>query len=181
MGESADIIKQLVAEHTDAMYQWAMYKLNDDEQAKDIVQDTFIAAFEKVGAFEGNSTHKTWLFSILNNKIADHFRKECRNPVQWGYNDVFFKADGHWREERKPHDWGGDAHLLDNSEFVKVLNGCINGLPKGWAAAIQLKYMLGKNGTEICQELDITTTNYWQMIRRAKLNLRQCLELKWFK
>ena len=54
-------------------------------------------------------------------------------------------------------------------------------LPTSWFAAINLKYLEEKKGEIICQELQITPTNFWQILHRAKLQLRKCLEVHWFK
>ncbi len=176
-------IKEWVEIHTDALYQWACYKLSDEELAKDMVQDTFTTAFEKIEHFGGKSNPKTWLFSILNHKIIDHYRKQFRNPVERGVSkeNNFFDDDGMWRNEMRPQHWDYDLNLLDNLEFRKILDGCMGKLPQQWASAIQMKYLSEKDGNEVCKELNLSTTNYWQIIHRAKLNLRQCLEFNWFK
>jgi len=46
---------------------------------------------------------------------------------------------------------------------------------------VNLKYILGKSGKQICEQMDISKNNYWQMIHRAKLSLRDCIESKWYK
>ena len=180
---SENSIKDWVEAYTDALYDWAFYKLSDVEQAKDIVQETFITAYQKWESYERKSNPKTWLFSILNNKIIDHYRKEFRNPVQvrLNYEADFFDDEGMWRNEKRPNEWDCDVNLVDSPEFMNVLKSCIGKLPTQWASAIQLKYLSEKDGNAICNELNITTSNYWQIIHRAKLSLRQCLELKWFK
>lgn len=176
-------ISEWVDTHTDALYEWAYYKLSDGDLAKDLVQDTFISAFQNISSFTGKSNPKTWLFSILNNKIADHYRKEFRSPVKSGinYESEFFDDDGMWKNEKRPKEWDCDTNLLDNPEFLKVLSGCMGKLPAQWASAINLKYLCEKDGVEVCKDLNITTSNYWQIVHRAKLSLRQCLEMKWFK
>lgn len=56
----------------------------------------------------------------------------------------------------------------------------MDNLPEQWNACVKLKYLMQKKGEEICQELDITPTNFWQIMHRAKLNLRDCVETNWF-
>jgi DNA-directed RNA polymerase specialized sigma24 family protein len=58
---------------------------------------------------------------------------------------------------------------------------CMENLPALWFSAVQLKYLEGKKGELICQELQIAPTNFWQILHRAKLQLRKCLENNWFK
>lgn len=183
MAVTEHTITEWVDTHTDALYAWALHKLEDAELAKDIVQDTFISAYSKIDSFEGKSSAKTWLMAILNNKIADHYRKQARNPVDGGaqYERNFFDRNGSWRNETKPQHWQEDGHLLDDAAFVQVLNGCMEKLPAAWADAMNMKYLGEKKSGEICGTLNISTANYWQIIHRAKLSLRQCLEINWFK
>lgn len=172
-----------VAEFTDSLYQRALFKVSDEELAKDLVQETFLTAFEKFDTFEGRSSAKTWLISILNHKIIDHFRRQLRNPVGKATNNenIFFDEDGMWFKDKRPSAWDQDVNLLDDSHFVAALTNCMGKLPKQWFSVIQLKYLSEKEGNEVCKELNIASTNYWQIIRRAKLNLRECLDINWFK
>jgi len=157
------------------MYSWAFRKVSDAELAKDLVQDTFLAATEKIETFKGESSPKTWLFSILNFKIIDHYRAKVKLPVKLEDQTFsnFFTADGEWLPDKRPGKWNDEGgHLLDNVEFNAVLKMCIDALPEKWSLSVKLKYLMSKKGEEICQELGITTSNYWQIMHRAKLQLR---------
>lgn len=172
-----------VESYTNNLYSWALHKVSNPELARDLVQDTFLAAAEKIDGFNWNSSPKTWLFSILNHKIVDHYRKKIRQPVKNDnrvYSTYFDEKEG-WIRERLPFGWDDETHLLDNQEFQAVLKECLDDLPEKWGLSVKLKYLLNKNGEEICQELDITATNFWQIVHRAKLQLRDCIEKRWFK
>jgi len=177
-------LSQWVEDYTNELYSWALYKISDSETAMDLVQETFLAAAESIGTFKSESSPKTWLFSILNHKIIDVYRKKVKQPVSID-NQVFlnfFNEDGGWREEKKPNDWNEDEkHLLDDVEFQNVLQKCLDALPEKWNTCVKLKYLSEKSGEEICQELDIAPTNFWQIVHRAKLHLRDCVENNWFK
>jgi len=177
-------IKCWVELYSDSMYSWALHKTSSKETAEDLVQETFLASVQSFDKFKGDSNPKTWLFSILNNKINDHYRNSYRKPTVDGKAifDTLFDSDDQWKSDQRPEQWTDDAeHLLDNMEFQKTLQNCMGKLPDSWYSAIQLKFMEEKNGEYICQELDITKTNFWQILHRAKLQLRKCLELNWFK
>ncbi|PIY34118.1 MAG: RNA polymerase subunit sigma, partial [Bacteroidetes bacterium CG_4_10_14_3_um_filter_42_6] len=58
---------------------------------------------------------------------------------------------------------------------------CLDALPDRWSLSIKLKYLMEKESEEICQELGVSPTNFWQIMHRAKLQLRDCVENKWFK
>jgi RNA polymerase sigma-70 factor (ECF subfamily) len=170
--------------YSDSLYSWAFHKTSNKEIAEDLVQETFLSAVKSFDGFRGDSNPKTWLLAILNNKINDHYRKSYRTPVV--NNDVIlnnlFDQSEHWRKDQKPQQWTEDTgNLLDDSEFQQELHNCIKKLPENWLSAIQLKFIEEKKGSEICQELGITDTNFWQILHRAKLQLRKCLEMNWFK
>lgn len=177
-------ISDWVDEYTSDLYSWAFHKVSDPELAKDLVQDTFLAAVEKIDSFKGKSSPKTWLFSILNFKIIDHYRAKVKQPTRFDNQSFseFFTEEGEWLPDKRPGVWNDeDGHLLDNVDFNDVLQKCIDALPEQWSLTVKLKYLMSKKGEKICQELGITTTNYWQIIHRAKLQLRDCIENKWSK
>jgi len=166
------------------LFNWAYFKVSDSDQAKDLVQDTFMAAAEKIESFKAESLPKTWLFSILNHKIIDYYRKKVNQPLSIENNSFsnFFDTDGDWRSDKKPDKWiNEDEHLLDDNGFQEVLKKCLDALPEKWSTCVRLKYLMDKNGGEICHELEIAPTNLWQIIHRAKLQLRDCVEINWFK
>ncbi|MGC9342917.1 MAG: sigma-70 family RNA polymerase sigma factor, partial [Bacteroidales bacterium] len=148
---------------------------------------TFLAAAEKMESFRGDSNPKTWLHSILNNKIIDVYRKKVKQPVpaEDSVFAQFFDTGGDWKMEKRPNPWMGggeeETHLLDDEEFKEVLKQCLDALPEKWNTCVKLKYLMQKKGEEICQELDITPTNLWQIIHRAKIQLRGCIENNWIK
>lgn len=186
-------IHEWVSLYSDDLFRWSFYKTNNKETAEDLVQETFLAAVKSLDKFQGNSQPKTWLFSIMNNKIIDFHRKKFREAVinpssinerQDGINvmENFFDSEGNWNPDTMPSTWKEmEGNLLDNMEFKEVLQHCLQRLPENWFSAIQFKYLEKKDGKEICKELGITSSNYWQILHRAKLQLRICLEKNWFK
>jgi len=178
-----DILTEWVENYTQDLFSWAFHKVSNAETASDLVQDTFLAAAEKSASFRNNSSPKTWLFSILNHKIIDHYRKKAHQTVNLDHHSLlnFFEANGDWLTNHKPHDWqeGNENHLLDDDEFQEILAKCLRALPENWSNCVKLKYLTDKKGEEICQEMDISPSNFWQIIHRAKLQLRDCIEKNW--
>jgi len=177
-------LSALVEKHTGELFARAYHKVSDAELAKDLVQETFLAAAQNVKTFKGKSSPKTWLFAILNNKITDYYRKKVSQAVNIDHQlfSNLFDEEGSWQKQKQPKDWQEDEkNLLDDTEFQDVLEECLDQLPKRWNNAVKLKYLLSKKGDEICQELGVSRTNYWQIIHRAKLQLRDCIENNWFK
>ncbi len=177
-------LKNWVNEFTNELYKWAYYKTSSTETAEDLVQETFLAATEKLSTFKGDSSAKTWLFSILNHKIIDYYRKNVNKPVAIESNTIstYFDEDGSWQQEKRPKDWQDEEnHLLDDDDFQQILQKCLDALPEKWNTCVKLKYLTEKSGEDICQELGIAPTNFWQIVHRAKLQLRNCIENNWFK
>lgn len=178
-----ELISKWVSLYTEDMFKWALRKTSSAEISEDLVQDTFMAATEKISSFKGDSAPKTWLFSILNNKIVDYYRKKVKQAVPLEdsvLSSVFDKTES-WVNKRMPRDWSDDdGHLLDEEDFQKVLKHCLDALPEKWNLCVKLKYLTDKDGQEICQELNLTASNFWQIIHRAKLQLRDCIERNWF-
>lgn len=176
-------IEDWVNQFTADLHSWAAYRVSDAELAKDLVQDTFLAATLKISSFKEESSPKTWLFSILNYKIIDYYRSKVKQPVRLETQSFskYFTEDGDWLDDKKPQNWHEDeTHLLDDDDFKAILKICMDALPEAWSTSVKLKYLMSKKGDEICQELGITPTNFWQIMHRAKLQLRECIENNWF-
>jgi RNA polymerase sigma-70 factor (ECF subfamily) len=175
-----------VAAYADYLYSFAIMRLNDEELAKDLVQETFLAALQKIDAFEGKSSERTWLTAILKNKIIDVYRKkssglkttDIREAEQ--EQDDFFAADGHWKTEHGPKEFGmEDKDHLVSKEFEAVLKKCLQKLPALWMAVFTMKHIEDESTDAICSELKVSASNFWVIIHRAKLNLRACLQRNW--
>lgn len=180
----AEAITCWVQLYSDSLYSWALHKTSNKETAEDLVQETFLVALESFHKFKDESNPKTWLFAILNNKINDHYRTSYRISVvnDDAIFDQLFDEAGPWKREQIPLQWPeNNENLMDDTEFQHQLQNCLKQLPSHWFSAIQLKFIEEKKGNEICQELGITDTNFWQILHRAKLQLRKCLEINWFK
>jgi RNA polymerase sigma-70 factor (TIGR02943 family) len=185
---SKTILENWVNQFSDELFSWALYKTSSKETAEDLVQETFLAAFHKIDTFQGKSQPKTWLFSILNNKVIDYYRLSAKTTKQTfsisensGYelSDGLFNETENWKNNDINPIWDQEEELLDNPEFNNIMQDCMEDLPQKWKFAVTSKYLTDKNADEICQELEITSSNYWQIVHRAKLLLKKCLEMKW--
>lgn len=179
--EKNNTVENWVQCHYRELYTWARFKTNDTSLAEDLVQDTFLSAWKGYSNFKGDSNPKTWLFQILHNKIGDHFRKSYKSPVETTVSEAKLEADslfdsfGNWEPNGFEKRWD-TPNLMDNEDFKAHFGSCLGHLPEQWAVIITDKYLVGKKSSLICQENKISTTNYWQVIHRAKLRLKKCLE-----
>lgn len=175
--DKTEEITEWVRNYNDDLFRFAMRKMPDENLAADVVQNTFLAALTSYDNFKGQSSPKTWLMSILKNKIMDHYRVVYRKKevsLQTDY-DLFDDA-GNWLKKEIPAVWD-DKNVLDDLEFRAVLENCLSNLPEQWNTAIQMKYLDSKLTPE---SVGITRVNYWKMLERARRQLRTCLEKNWF-
>lgn len=169
----------------DYLYRYALYRVYETTVAEDLVQETFLAALGSIKNFQYRSSIKTWLTGILKHKIIDHFRKKAKEQPMDGIephidklNDLFTK-NGQWKI--KPANWNADPQkLYGQKEFMKVLHKCLAELPGRQASAFTLREIVGENTKEICKILDVSATNIWVLLHRARMFLRRCLEINWF-
>lgn len=169
------------------LLRYARLQLRNPAQAEDAVQETLLAALEGAARFAGKSSLRTWLTGILKHKIIDHLRRAGREQPLTGIDDdrseaeavdALFARDGHWREF--PAQWGNPDAALENSRFWAAFELCTQRLPARTARVLMMREIMDMPTEEICKELDITATNCWVMLHRARLTLRECLELQWF-
>jgi RNA polymerase sigma-70 factor (ECF subfamily) len=179
----------LLTDHCDYLYRYALVRLRDEYLAEDAVQETLLAALSAQDGkgFAAKSAVRTWLTGILKHKIIDHFRRSQREqplpdngaadePMEPGM-DEFFLDDGHWAEP--PSSLGNPAALLEQHQFWQVMQDCLERLPKALARIFLLREIEEKENAEICKELEISPTNAWVMLYRARMGLRKCLEINW--
>jgi len=176
-----------VKAHADYLYAYTRARINDEEQARDLVQETFLAALEKIKTFEGRSSERTWLTAILRNKIIDQYRKKSSVLLNHDVKhtedepaDFFDHETGHWNSEPAPKNFGIDDYdPLRSKEFDDILMKCMQKLPALWLSVFTMKHMDDEPTETILAELKLTAGNFWVIIHRAKLNLRACLQKNW--
>lgn len=183
MISTKDDISGWVKPYTKDLFRYTIAKVPQRQIAEDLVQETFLSAYQSHDNFEGKSNVKTWLLSILKHKIADHYRSQYKKNVEVSSTIVeqFFNEDHRWKQEYRPIEWGDEKELLDDPEFANALKNCFEHLPEKWSLTMRLKFLEEHDADGICHQLDITRSNFWQIVHRAKLQLRNCLEVKRFR
>ncbi len=173
-----------VDQYGDYLYTYALRRIQDTSVAQDLVQDTFMAALKAKDNFKGKSSEKTWFTSIMRHKIIDHIRKKYKQPTletdHTGDIDTnsYFHSNGKWKDP--PKDWESNPEkLLEQKSFLEILKQCVEGIPQKLAHALTLRELEGVTTKEICKVLDISSTNCWTMLHRARLLVRKCVETNW--
>lgn len=176
-----------VDEHGDYLFRFCLFRVQDEDLARDLLQETLLAALKSRSAFSGASSERTWLVSILKRKIADHFRQKYRHSWQRladgsGTDSDFSDegpAPGHWAAEAVP----GDPDLLpdeqtERAERIRFLQECIGQLNMPMQELIRMREFDDLPTADICLALGITDNHLWVLLHRARKSLRKCLETK---
>jgi RNA polymerase sigma-70 factor (ECF subfamily) len=80
----------------------------------------------------------------------------------------------------RPRDWGDPEQTLQQQDFFRVLEVCLDKLPTRMAQIFMMREWLELDTDEICKELAISSSNAWVLLYRARIRLRECLDLNWF-
>ncbi|MGH8751646.1 MAG: sigma-70 family RNA polymerase sigma factor [Burkholderiales bacterium] len=186
--QSNPLATDTLEEYRPYLIRYALLQLRDNTLAEDAVQETLLAALESRSGFSGRSSIKTWLTGILKHKIIDLFRKQTKEASQVSLDaesaegendfDVLFNANGAW--SAPPQDWANPVKSLENKKFWEVFETCAKLMPINTARAFMMREFMGLSTDEICKDLQISATNCWVMLYRARMSLRLCLEHNWF-
>lgn len=177
-----EVLRNWVEQYSEPLLKRAVYLLSDKTEAEDIVQEVFLSAFSSYDSFEGKSQPLTWLMAILNRKIADFYRRKYKSDPQIRL-DHFFDETGSWKNNDVLNDWdisNNETELLNDQDFNKTLEDCIEDLPSRWKIPMKMYYLQEKKAPEVSQELNISATNLWKILQRSRMQLRECLEFNWF-
>jgi len=171
------------------MLRFATVQLSDSHLAEDVVQEALVGALKGTQAFRGQAALKTWVFAILKNKIADALRQKHRAGEarallhEDGESEDFsdaFRPNGHWQPVSRPAAWSHPQEALDQTQFWRVFELCLDQLPVKQGRAFMMREFIEMSTEEICLEMDVSLTNLNVLLHRARMRLRECLNIKWF-
>jgi RNA polymerase sigma-70 factor (ECF subfamily) len=169
------------------MLRFARLQLSDAALAEDAVQEAFVGALRGSTSFAGRAAYRSWVFAILRHKIADQLRAQLRyaslpanEPDPDPVVDGLFEPDGHWTADAAPSGWGDPHAALQDMQFWRVFEACLDHLPGQQARLFMMREFVELDSGEICRTTGVTTTNLNVSLHRARLRLRNCLEQHWF-
>ncbi len=159
--------------------------------AEEVVQDTWLAVLQSIDRFEGRSSLKTWIFVILTNIAKTRGRRENRyvsfiseGPDTRGEANSILEPNGFPRDENlgnpgmsQPTIWDNKTpeRLLESKEIQAQIEKAIQTLPSHQRQVIILRDIEGIDSEEICQILNITSTNQRVLLHRARSKVRRAL------
>lgn len=158
---------------------YARWRVSEPEAARDLVQQTYLAALQANPPTGGTASVRNWLLGILRHKIADYYRRVYRERRRVGTRSESEPAEiadsaNHARDPQ-----AGDGLLMrdavEREEFWSSLTHCLQDLPTRVREAFRLHQIEGRPGADVCAQLDITPGNLWVMLHRARARLQTCL------
>jgi RNA polymerase sigma-70 factor (ECF subfamily) len=178
----------LVEQHHGALLRLARVFVADRAVAEEVVQETWLGVLNGLRSFEGRSTLKTWIFSILTNKAKTRGWRERRsvpfaaltNPDSTDDEPAVdsgrFSSAGMW--VAPPDRWGEDTpeNLLLRQEARAQIEKAIAELPSNQRAVVTLRDVEGLDSAEVCNMLKISETNQRVLLHRARSKLRGAFE-----
>jgi len=160
--------------HIDSMYNFAFRLTNDEDDANDLVQDTYLKAFRFINSFEEGTNAKAWLFRILKNSFINDFRKKSKEPSKVDYQDVETTYNSEEDAET--------TQTVDlRAETVQDLIGdeianALNSLPVDFRTVIILCDIEGFTYEEMAKILDIPIGTVRSRLHRARMLLKEKLK-----
>lgn len=170
------------------MIKFAFLQLSSLPQAEDVVQEALTSAFQNLDSFKGRAAFKTWVFSILKNKIIDVLRQKSRLVAMSELFkdeeselsvDELFDASGHWHKYEAPQAWQSPEEMMEQSDFWIIFEACLDHLPAKYAQVFMMREVIELSSNEICSKLELSISNFNVLMYRSRTRLRECLENKW--
>ena len=183
------VFAQLVDQHTPSMLRVARGYVPSHEIAEEVVQETWIALVKGIGNFEGRSSLRTWLFTVMINIAKSRGVRERResdaaiaaftggtvDPAR--FRESGDPYPGHWKPDEVPSPFPDtpEGSVL-GQELVGVAQRELEKLPDRQRMVVTLRDMLGFDSGEVCELLDISVANQRVLLHRGRAVVRAALE-----
>lgn len=186
---------ELIEHYHSSLIRLACIYVHDTTIAEEVAQETWLAVLQGLDRFEGRSSLKTWIFTILTNKAKTRGQRENRTLsntiVEESLQDLgqptvdpqrfkdpsAEKGANHWAAETEPSSWEGiPEDILLSQETMDLIRRTIEILPENQRLVITLHDQDELSTQEICNILGISETNQRVLLHRARARVRQALE-----
>jgi len=159
--------------HMDVLYNFAYRLTFDQDEAKDLVQDTFMKSYRFINSFQKGTNAKAWLFRILKNSFINDYRKKSKEPAKVDYQDV----EGYYNSDKTDKAITTDLRV----DTLKGMLGdeitiALNGLAVDFRTVIILCDLEGFTYEEMSKILDIPIGTVRSRLHRARNLLKEKLQ-----
>lgn len=158
--------------HIDAMYNFAYRLTFDEDDAKDLVQETYLKAFRFINSFEEGTNAKAWLFRILKNSFINDYRKKSKEPSKVDYNEV----ESYYNSEEANAEITPDLRVEALQDMIgDEVSTALNSLAVDFRTVIILCDLEGFTYEEMAKILDIPIGTVRSRLHRARNLLKDKL------
>ena len=186
-----DVFAWLVQQYHNSLVRLALLYLHDEAQAEEVAQETWIAVLNGLNGFEGRSSIKTWIFTILTNRAKTRGQREKRlisfselevglentptvDPERFRPSNSIISAN-HWSVN--PSSWNNiPEESFLSQEMLHIVRDVVSTLPGNQRAVITLRDIEGFSSNEVCNILGVSETNHRVLLHRARAKVRGVLE-----
>ncbi|HYK03823.1 MAG TPA: sigma-70 family RNA polymerase sigma factor [Thermoanaerobaculia bacterium] len=168
--------EELVRGHGGRMLRVAKRFLRNEEDARDAVQDAFLAVVRSVGGFQAGSKLATWLHRITVNAALMKLRAQGRRPEEESIEPLLprFRADGHQIESSVP--WRGADAVLEEAELQLLVHEAVDQLPEAYRIVLLLRDIEELTPEETSDALGVPKNIVKVRLHRARQALRTLLD-----
>jgi RNA polymerase sigma-70 factor (ECF subfamily) len=171
--ERNDIFNREFMPHINSMYNFAFRLTMDEDDANDLVQDTYLKAFRFISSFERGTNAKAWLFRILKNSFINDYRKRSKEPSKVDYQEVETTYNS---EEAAEVDHTTDLRVETVQDMIgDEVATALNSLPVDFRTVIILCDIEGFTYEEMAKILDIPIGTVRSRLHRARNLLKDKL------
>lgn len=170
--EKEEVFESEFLPHVNSMYNFAYRLTFDEDDAKDLVQDTYLKAYRFIQSFERGTNAKAWLFRILKNSFINDFRKKSKQPAKVDYQEVetFYNSDDVDRSITT------DLRVDSVQDMIgDEISNALNSLDIDFRTVIILCDLEGFKYDEMAKILDIPIGTVRSRLHRARNLLKEKL------
>ncbi len=173
MSEEHDIFEKELLPHINALKTFAFHLTYDDEEANDLVQETYMKAHRFIDRYIQGTNAKAWLFKILKNAYINHYRKRSKQPTRVDFEDVI---NYHDTDENLGQGYLDLREELFSNMMGDEVTNAINSLPIDFRTVVLLCDVEGFTYEEISKIIDVPIGTVRSRLFRARNMLKEKLK-----
>jgi RNA polymerase sigma-70 factor (ECF subfamily) len=168
-----DAFERLVGRSEGKVYNHLLRLVGNTEDARDLLQETYLSAYKNLGSFKGDAAFTTWVYRIATNHALMRLRR--KQPQEVAFDDLQIPTHEELRG-RTISDWAIDPkEAVLRKELRGVLQEAIQGLPPLYRAVVVLRDVEELSTEETAAALGITEGAVKTRLHRARIFLREAL------
>lgn len=157
--------------HMDSLYNFGFYLANDEDMAKDLLQETFLKAYRFIEYYQLGTNAKAWLLRIMKNSFINEYRKKSKTPHKVNIDDINQKDDVD--DQHVVLDMRAEVY---NSLMGDEITRAVNALPVDYRLIILLCDIEGFKYDEIAKIIDVPIGTVRSRLHRARNLLKEKLK-----